>query len=71
LILFVIAWARGLGNVVHWNVLSELNELPVTFQTFSDGLLDYAVNGKAYAVSEQFVASCDADSKPVMQLRLF
>jgi tetratricopeptide (TPR) repeat protein len=56
-ILFIVAWARGLGNVVHWNVLSELNELPVTFQTFSDGLLDYAVNSKAYAVSEQFVAS--------------
>lgn len=55
-ILFVIAWARGLGNVVHWDVLSELNELPITFYTFSDGLLDYAVNGKAYAVSEQFVA---------------
>ena len=56
LVLFVIAWARGLGNVVRWNVLSELNELPVTFHTFSDGLLDYAVNGKAYAVSEQFLA---------------
>ncbi|MBD2752064.1 tetratricopeptide repeat protein [Spirosoma validum] len=56
IILFAIAWARGLGNVVRWDVLSELNELPVTFHTFSDGLLDYAVNGKAYAVSEQFVA---------------
>ena len=55
-LLFVIAWARGLGNVVRWDVLSELNELPVTFHTFSDGLLDYAVNGKAYAVSEQFIA---------------
>ncbi|MFD2932382.1 tetratricopeptide repeat protein [Spirosoma flavum] len=54
--LFAIAWAQGLDNVVHWDVLSELNELPVTFHTFSDGLLDYAVNGKAYAVSEQFVA---------------
>ncbi|WP_420149975.1 tetratricopeptide repeat protein [Spirosoma sp.] len=55
-ILFAIAWARGLDNVVHWDVLSELTELPVTFYTFSDGLLDYAVNGKAYAVSEQFIA---------------
>ena len=62
LVLFVIAWARGLGNVVRWDVLSELNELPVTFHTFTDGLLDYAVHGKAYAVSEQFVAS-------VMQVR--
>lgn len=57
LILFVLAWARGLANVVRWDVLSELNELPVTIRTFTDGLLDYAVNGKAYAVSEQFVAS--------------
>ena len=57
LILFVVAWARGLGNVVRWDVLSELNELPITFHTFTDGLLDYAVAGKAYAVSEQFVAS--------------
>ena len=57
LLLFGIAWARGLGNVVRWDVLSELNELPVTLHAFTDGLLDYAVGGKAYAVSEQFVAS--------------
>ena len=57
LILFGIAWAQGLGNVVRWDVLSELNELPVTLHAFTDGLLDYAVSGKAYAVSEQFVAS--------------
>jgi hypothetical protein len=42
---------------VQWDVLSELTELPITLHSFSDGLLDYAVNGKAYAVSEQFVAS--------------
>ncbi|MBC3784835.1 tetratricopeptide repeat protein [Spirosoma utsteinense] len=57
LALFGIAWARGLGNVVRWDVLSELNELPITLHAFTDGLLDYAVSGKAYAVSEQFVAS--------------
>ena len=56
-VLFGIAWAQGLGNVVRWDVLSELNELPITLQAFTDGLLDYAVSGKAYAVSEQFVAS--------------
>ncbi|MBD2699783.1 hypothetical protein IC229_03985 [Spirosoma sp. BT702] len=53
---FVIAWVRGLGNVVRWDVLSELNEVPVIFHSFTDGLLDYAVDGKAYAVSEQFLA---------------
>ncbi|GAB4001146.1 hypothetical protein GCM10028807_56560 [Spirosoma daeguense] len=56
LLLFAIAWLRGLGNVVDWDVLSELNDVPVIFHMFSDGLLDYAVNGKAYAVSEQFIA---------------
>ena len=56
LVLFVIAWTRGLRTVVSWDVLSELNELPIVFHTFSDGLLDYAVKGKAYAVSEQFIA---------------
>ena len=55
-ILFAIAWAGGLSNVVRWDILSELNELPITFHTFSDGLLDYSASGKAYAVSEQFIA---------------
>ena len=57
LLLFGITWARGLSNVVRWDVLSELNELPIALHGFTDGLLDYAVSGKAYAVSEQFVAS--------------
>ncbi|GAB3944889.1 hypothetical protein GCM10028805_13080 [Spirosoma harenae] len=56
LVLFAIAWIRGLGNVVHWDVLSELNDIAIPFHTFSDGILDYSVNGKAYAVSEQFIA---------------
>ncbi|MBC8152184.1 MAG: hypothetical protein H7Z72_04675 [Bacteroidetes bacterium] len=57
LIAFLTAWVRGLGNVVRWDVLSELTDLPITLQTFTDGLLDYSIPGKAYAVSEQFVAS--------------
>ncbi|GAB3046768.1 tetratricopeptide repeat protein [Spirosoma pulveris] len=56
IVLFAVAWAKGLSNVVRWDVLSELNELPIILHTFSDGLLDYSVNGKAYAVSEQFIA---------------
>ncbi len=54
---FAFAWWRGLGNVVRWDVLSELVGLPITLHTFTDGLLDYVIPGKAYAVSEQFVAS--------------
>ncbi len=57
LVLFLMAWARGIGNVVSWNILSELNDLPVTLHTFTDGLLDFSVPGTAYAVSEQFVTS--------------
>ncbi|MCX6214464.1 hypothetical protein [Spirosoma sp.] len=56
IVLFAVAWIRGLSNVVRWDVLSELNELPIIQHTFSDGLLDYSVKGKAYAVSEQFIA---------------
>ncbi|GAB3911828.1 hypothetical protein GCM10028803_54100 [Larkinella knui] len=50
-------WMQGLQNVVRWDVLSELNELPVSIGTFTDGLFDYAVAGKSYIVTEQFVAS--------------
>lgn len=57
LLAFSIAWWRGLGNIVRWDVLSELVDLPITLQTFTDGLLDYSIPAKAYAVSEQFVAS--------------
>ena len=57
LLLFSIAWWRGLGNVIRWDVLSELLNLPATIQTFTDGLQDYPINGTVYAVSEQFVAS--------------
>ncbi|TAE20940.1 MAG: hypothetical protein EAZ91_25810 [Cytophagales bacterium] len=54
---FGVAWYRGVSNVVQWDVLSELIDLPTTIRTVTDGLFDYAVPGKAYAVSEQFVAS--------------
>ncbi|QKZ11777.1 tetratricopeptide repeat protein [Spirosoma sp. KUDC1026] len=55
--LFVIAWLRGLENVIDWNVLSELIDLPITLDSFSDGLINYSVSGKGFAVSEQFLAS--------------
>ncbi|MFD1142541.1 hypothetical protein ACFQ4C_15555 [Larkinella insperata] len=51
------AWMLGLQNVVRWNVLSELSELPATIRAFTDGLFDYTVTGKTYIVTEQFVAS--------------
>ena len=57
LLAFGAAWWRGVANVVQWDVLSELIDLPTTIHTVTDGLFDFAVPGKAYAVSEQFVAS--------------
>ena len=62
LLALVVAWAGGLSNVVRWDVLSELSDVPVSLHQFTDGLLDYSVGGKAYVVSEQFIASA-------MQLR--
>jgi len=57
LLAFGAAWWRGVANVVQWDVLSELIDLPTSIRTVTDGLFDYSVPGKAYAVSEQFVAS--------------
>ncbi|RRB03768.1 hypothetical protein [Larkinella rosea] len=51
------AWMQGLQNVVRWDVLSDLTELPASIGTFTDGLFDYSVSGKAYIVTEQFAAS--------------
>ncbi|GAB3333610.1 hypothetical protein GCM10027299_41320 [Larkinella ripae] len=53
----VWAWMQGLQNVVRWDVLSELTELPASIGAFTDGLFDYSVTGKSYLVTEQFVAS--------------
>jgi len=54
---FGTAWWLGLHTVVRWDVLSELSALPVTMATFTDGLFDFPVPGKAYLITEQFVAS--------------
>jgi hypothetical protein len=48
---------RGLDNVIHWDILSELDEIPTLTNSFSDGQLKYAVNGNAYLVKERFWAS--------------
>ncbi|GAB3932774.1 hypothetical protein [Larkinella terrae] len=50
-------WVQGLQNVVRWDVLSDLTELPASIGTFTDGLFDYSVSGKSYIVTEQFAAS--------------
>ena len=50
-------WFNGLENVVHWDILSELDEIPATTETFSDGTLKFNINGNAYIVKERFLAS--------------
>lgn len=50
-------WFKGLENVIHWDILSELDEIPAALDTFSDGRLKFTINGNAYIVKERFLAS--------------
>ena len=52
-----IYWFRGLENVQHWDILSELDEIPTVLDNFSDGQLKFTVNGNAYLIKERFLAS--------------
>ena len=52
-----IYWYYGLENVIHWDILSELDEVPAIMEEFSDGLLKFNINGNAYIVKESFLAS--------------
>ncbi len=62
IVLLAIYWFRGLENVLHWDILSELDEIPTVLDTFSDGIqnaarLKFTVNGNAYIVKDRFLAS--------------
>ncbi|MBA4851615.1 hypothetical protein [Emticicia sp. BO119] len=48
---------QGLENVIHWDTLSELDEIPTITDSFSDGQLKYTVHGNNYLVKERFLAS--------------
>lgn len=50
-------WFKGLENVIHWDTLSELDEISVAFDTLSDGTLKFTINGNAYIVKERYLAS--------------
>lgn len=56
-VLLGLYWYRGLDNIIHWDILSELDEIPTLTNSFSDGQLKYTVNGNAYLVKERFWAS--------------
>lgn len=57
ILLLSFHWFKGLENVIHWDILSELDEIPVALDTFSDGQLKFTINGNAYIVKERYLAS--------------
>ncbi len=57
ILLLSFYWFKDLENVIHWDVLSELDEIPAALDTFSDGTLKFTINGNAYIVKERYLAS--------------
>ncbi|GAB2608924.1 hypothetical protein GCM10027035_01500 [Emticicia sediminis] len=57
ILLLSFYWFKGLENVIHWDILSELDEIPAALDTFSDGQLKFTINGNAYIVKERYLAS--------------
>jgi hypothetical protein len=57
LIIFGLAYFRGLENVVHWDVLSELGEVPIVLDQFKVGTETLSIPSKTFTITEQFVAS--------------
>lgn len=57
---FAVAWARGLDSVLHWDVLSELGEIPFRL----DAVPGFELPATAYTVTEQLVASPMALNAP-------
>ena len=57
LIIFGLAYFKGLENVIHWDVLSELGEVPIILDQFKVGNETLSIPAKTFIVTEQFVAS--------------
>ncbi len=57
LIIFGLAYFWGLENVIHWDVLSELGEVPIVLDQFKVGEETLSIPAKTFTVTEQFVAS--------------
>ncbi|MDQ1087947.1 lipopolysaccharide assembly protein LapB [Siphonobacter sp. SORGH_AS_1065] len=57
----LIAWAffayQGVDSVIHWDVLSELGEMPFGLDQFEANGSKFQIQARAYALTEQFVAS--------------
>lgn len=50
-------WFKGLENVINWDVLSELDEIPTVLDTFSEEQLSFNINSNAYIIKERFLSS--------------
>jgi hypothetical protein len=57
LIIFGLAYFKGLENVIHWDVISELGEVPIVLDQFKVGTETLSIPAKTFTVTEQFVAS--------------
>jgi hypothetical protein len=57
LIVFGLAYFKGLENVIHWDVLSELEEVPIVLDQFKVGNETLSIPSKTFTITEQFVAS--------------
>jgi len=57
LIIFGLAYFKGLENVIHWDVLSELGEVPIVLDQFKVGNETLSIPSKTFTITEQFMAS--------------
>ncbi|MDR6560718.1 MULTISPECIES: hypothetical protein [unclassified Arcicella] len=57
LIAFIFFYFKGLENVIHWNILSELGEVPFILDQFNIGKETLSFPTKTFIVTEQFLAS--------------
>lgn len=56
LVFFGITSVRGLDNVLHWDVLSELGEVPFVFDELTTKNEKLRIAATTYTLTEQFVA---------------
>lgn len=54
---FAFFYFKGLENVVHWNILAELGEVPFVLDYFDVGQETLSFPSKTFTVTEQFLAS--------------
>ncbi|MCU0470898.1 MAG: hypothetical protein MUF58_20120 [Arcicella sp.] len=57
MLFLVFSYFKGLENVVHWDILSELGEVPIVLDQFKVGNETLSIPAKAFTITEQFVAS--------------